>query len=75
MGDSSDNEEYEITDLVHQFMAVTGAEDTMALSYLQQSSWNVEVCAVFLLNKTFQLPYFQFTKTRVQFLDLSVCDQ
>ena len=47
MGDSSDNEEYEITDLVHQFMAVTGAEDTMALSYLQQSSWNVEVCAVF----------------------------
>lgn len=55
MGDSSDSEEFEITDLVHQFMAVTGAEDTMALSYLQQSSWNVEVCsAVFLL--TFQLP-------------------
>ena len=47
MGDSSDSEEFEITDLVHQFMAVTGAEDTMALSYLQQSSWNVEVCAVF----------------------------
>ena len=55
MGDSSDSEAFEITDLVHQFMAVTGAEDTMALSYLQQSSWNVEVCsAVFLL--TFQLP-------------------
>ena len=45
MGDNSDSEEFEITDLVHQFMAVTGAEDTMALSYLQQSSWNVEVCS------------------------------
>lgn len=33
----------EITDLVHQFMVVTGAEDTVAMCYLQQSSWNVEV--------------------------------
>ena len=59
MADSSDSEEFEITDLVRQFMAVTGAEDTMALSYLQQSSWNVEVCsAVFLL--TFcKLPHFK----------------
>ena len=62
MGDSSDSEEFEITDLVHQFMAVTGAEDTMALSYLQQSSWNVEVCSAgFLL--TFQFPNFKITKT------------
>lgn len=33
----------EITDLVHQFMVVTGVEDTVAMCYLQQSSWNVEV--------------------------------
>lgn len=46
MADSG-SEEIEITDLVHKFMAVTGAEDTVALSYLQQSGWNVDVCAVF----------------------------
>ena len=55
MADSSDSKEIEITDLVEQFMAVTGAEDTVALSYLQQSTWNVEVCSVFLLK--FELPF------------------
>ena len=47
MADSSDCEEFEITDLVHQFMAITGAEDTVALSYLQQSKWNLGVSRVF----------------------------
>ena len=35
--------EFEITDLVEQFMAVTGAEDTVAMLCLQQSGWNVQV--------------------------------
>ena len=35
--------EFEITDLVEQFMAVTGAEDTVAMLFLQQSGWNVQV--------------------------------
>ena len=68
MGDSSDSNEFEITDLVHQFMAVTGAEDTVALSYLQQSSWNVEVCSVFfffLLFYRFSFPFFETAKTVV----------
>lgn len=38
MADSDD-----ITDLVQEFMAVTGAEDVTAMRYLQQSNWNVEV--------------------------------
>lgn len=73
MGDSSDSEEFEITDLVHQFMAVTGAEDTVALSYLQQSSWNVEVCRVFFANISAS-PYSNHQNLFVQFLDLSVRD-
>jgi len=40
-------------------MAVTGAEDTVALSYLQQSGWNVDVCAVFL--RKVLLPHFQIS--------------
>ena len=43
MSDSEDD----ITELVQQFMAVTGAEDTVAMCFLQQSSWNVEVFNVF----------------------------
>ena len=35
--------ELEITDLVEEFMAVTEAEDTVAMRYLQQSDWNVQV--------------------------------
>ena len=35
--------EFEITDLVEQFMAVTGVEDTVAMLFLQQSGWNVQV--------------------------------
>lgn len=58
MADSG-SEEIEITDLVHKFMAVTGAEDTVALSYLQQSGWNVDVCAVFLRKAL--LPHFQIS--------------
>ena len=38
MADSED-----ITEMVEQFMAVTGAEDTVAMCYLQQSHWNVQV--------------------------------
>lgn len=38
MADSDD-----ITDLVQEFMAVTGAEDVTAMRYLQQSNWDVEV--------------------------------
>ena len=38
MADSND-----ITDLVQEFMAVTGAEDVTAMRYLQQSNWDVEV--------------------------------
>lgn len=56
MADSG-SEEIEITDLVHKFMAVTGAEDTVALSYLQQSGWNVDVCAVFC--ERFGFPIFK----------------
>ena len=60
MADSaSGSEEIEITDLVHKFMAVTGAEDTVALSYLQQSGWNVDVCAVFF--RKVLLPHFQIS--------------
>ena len=58
MADSG-SEEIEITDLVHKFMAVTGAEDTVALSYLQQSGWNVDVCAV--LFRKVLLPHFQIS--------------
>lgn len=39
----------DITDLVEQFMAVTGVEDTVAMCYLQQSNWNVEVCSTLKL--------------------------
>lgn len=56
MADSG-SEEIEVTDLVHKFMAVTGAEDTVALSYLQQSGWNVDVCAVFC--EKFCFPIFK----------------
>lgn len=48
----------DITDLVHQFMAVTGAEDTVAMCYLQQSSWNVEVCNVLSYVKLNSLTMF-----------------
>ena len=33
----------DITDLVQEFMAITGAEDVTAMRYLQQSNWDVEV--------------------------------
>ena len=42
MADSDD-----ITDLVQEFMAVTGAEDVTAMRYLQQSNWNVEVSVLY----------------------------
>ena len=38
MADSED-----ITHLVEQFMAVTGADDTVAMCYLHQSGWNIQV--------------------------------
>ena len=63
MADSSDCEEFEITDLVHQFMAITGAEDTVALSYLQQSKWNLGVSRVFFSNisaSPFLMSFVQF---------------
>lgn len=70
----ADSDSEDITDLVHQFMAVTGAEDTVALSYLQQSSWNVEVCGFFA--KISASPFSKSPKLIfVQFLVVSVCDQ
>ena len=33
----------DITDLVEQFMTVTGVEDTVAMCYLQQSGWDLQV--------------------------------
>lgn len=36
-------ESEDITDLVEQFMAVTGVEDTVAMCYLQQFGWNLQV--------------------------------
>ena len=33
----------DITDLVEQFMTVTGVEDTAAMCYLQQSGWDLQV--------------------------------
>lgn len=66
MGDStSDSEEFETTDLVHQFMAVTGAEDTVALSYLQQSSWNVEVCSTDFLANISASPFLNHQNCRM----------
>ena len=35
----------DITDIVEQFMAVTGVEDTVAMCYLQKSGWNLQVNA------------------------------
>ncbi|XP_068706872.1 tyrosyl-DNA phosphodiesterase 2-like [Montipora foliosa] len=32
----------DITDIVEQFMAVTGVEDTVAMCYLQKSGWNLQ---------------------------------
>lgn len=70
----ADSDSEDITDLVHQFMAVTGAEDTVALSYLQQSSWNVEVRSLFA--KISASPFSKSPKLMfVQFLVVSVCDQ
>ena len=39
----------DITDLVEQFMTVTGVEDTVAMYYLQQFSWDLEVNGHLLL--------------------------
>ena len=33
----------DITDLVEQFTTVTGVEDTVAMCYLQQSGWDLQV--------------------------------